>query len=169
MIPLLFADGCRIKDKETADDQVEAAYERWRKAAQVAQKARAEASMHGQITVEDVCRVYLYAEKSGLIPENRISKYPVPRARSRATYITPEQEATLVEAANEAMAMAMKVCIRTGARYFYEYGRSPKCAKLSYRDPSGVSVLERLGLLALVGCGVVGRVRPCRWASLEVW
>jgi len=217
MIPLLFPDGSRIKDKETADDQVQAAYERWRKACRTAQKARAQASMHGQVTVEDVCRVYLaeaatngahgtflgradslfdlcyglpsrfrskdgkpkpmteerrenmkaarlhpgygkmqavdfiplhidewlrahktwkgsrrtkiqavkkafsYAKKSGLIAENRISKYPVPRARSRATYITPEQEATLVGAANEAMGMAIKVCIRTGARYFSEY------------------------------------------------
>jgi integrase len=217
MVPLLFPDGSRIKDKETPTEQVAAAYERWRKARQTAQKARAVTSARGQVTVEEVCRIYLaeaattgaretflgradtlfdlcyglpsrfrskdgqpkpmseerkekmkaarihpgygkvqaadfiplhidewlrshktwkgsrrtkiqavkkafsYAKKSGVIPENRISKYPVPRARSRATYITPEQEAIFVEAANEAMAMAIKVCIRTGARYFSEY------------------------------------------------
>ena len=217
MVPLLFSDGSRIKDKETPQDQVKAAYERWRKARQVADKARAKVATSGKVTVEDVCRVYLaeasvngahgtflgradtlfdlcyglpsrfrskdgkpkplteerreemkaarihlgygkmqavdfiplhidewlrehktwkgsrrtkiqavkkafsYAKKSGLLSENKISKYPVPRSRSRATYITPEQEATLVTAANEALAMAIKVCIRTGARYFSEY------------------------------------------------
>jgi integrase len=217
MVPLLFPDGSRVKDRETPEDQVEAAYERWKKARQTADKARTTAVKPGSVTVEDVCRVYLaeasgngaketflgradslfdlcyglpsrfrskngkptpmteerkeeakaarihpgygrmsasdfiplhidewlrahktwkgsrrtkiqavkkafsYAKKSGLIPENRISKYPVPRARSRATYITPEQEAVFIEAANETMAMAIKVCIRTGARYFSEY------------------------------------------------
>jgi hypothetical protein len=64
MVPLLFPDGSRVKDRETPDDQVEAAYERWRKARQTADKARTEAVKHGSVTVEDVCRVYL-AEASG--------------------------------------------------------------------------------------------------------
>jgi integrase len=71
--------------------------------------------------IQAVKKAFSYAKSRGLIPENRIGKYPVPRARSRATYITPEQEAALIEAANESMAMAIKVCIRTGARYFSEY------------------------------------------------
>lgn len=222
MVPLVFPDGSRIKDKETPDDQVSAAYERWKEASQAARKARSDRPANGRVTVEDVCRVYLaeasengaretflgradalfdlcyglpgrfrakdgrpkpmteqrksdmkaarihpgygrmeaadfiplhidewlrahktwkgsrrtriqavkrafsYAKQSGLIPENRISKYPVPRARSRATYITPEQEAILVKTPNEAMSMALKVCIRTGARYFSEYAHLTK-------------------------------------------
>ncbi len=217
MVPLLFPDGSRIRDKETPDEQVVAAYERWNEARQAARRAIGVKPVNGKVTVEDVCRVYLaeasengaretllgradalfdlcyglpgrfrakdgkpkpmteerkkaaktarihpgygrmeaadfiplhidewlrvhktwkgskrtkiqavkkafsYAKRSELIPENRISKYRVPRARSRATYIAPEQEATLIAAANEAMAMAIKVCIRTGARYFSEY------------------------------------------------
>ena len=38
MVPLLFPDGSRIKDKETPDDQIEAAYERWKKARQAARQ-----------------------------------------------------------------------------------------------------------------------------------
>ncbi len=217
MVPLCFPDGSPIKDKETPAEQIQAAYERWKKARQATETTRADVARHAHVTVEDVCRVYLaeaqangahetflgradalfdlcyglpgrfrskdgkprplteerkakikaarihpgygklsaadfiplhidewlrahkswkgsrrtkiqavkkafsYAQKSGLIPENRISKYPVPRARSRATYITPEQEALLVEAASEPLAMAIQVCIRTGARYFSEY------------------------------------------------
>ena len=222
MVPLFFSDGSRIKDKQTPEEQVVAAYEQWKEVSQAALKALADRPMNGKVTVEDVCRVYLaeasvngaretflgrtdalfdlcyglpgrfrtkdgkpkpmteklkkdaktarihpgygrmeaadfiplhidewlrahkgwkgsrrnriqavkrafsYAKKSGLIPENRISKYSVPRARSRATYITPEQEAILVEAANEALSMAIKVCIRTGARYFSEYAHLTK-------------------------------------------
>ena len=44
MVPLLFPDGSRIKDKETPDEQVLAAYERWNEARQVARKARAQTS-----------------------------------------------------------------------------------------------------------------------------
>lgn len=218
MVPLLFPDGSRIKDKGTPDEQVAASYACWKEACEAAaRKALAARPMNGPVTVEEVCRVYLaeasvngarqtflgradalfdlcyglpsrfrakdgkpkpmtverkkeaqtarihpgygrmaaadfiplhvdewlrahktwkgsrrnriqavkrafsYAKKSGLIAENRISKYSVPRSRSRATYITPEQEAIFVAAANDAMAMAIKVCIRTGARYFAEY------------------------------------------------
>ena len=191
-------DGSRIKDKGTPEEEIAAAYGRWKEAREAARKAAAQKPKSGKVTVEDVCRVYLaeasengaretflgradtlfdlcyglparfrakdgtpkpmteerkkeaktarihpgygrmeatdfiplhidewlrahkswkgsrrsriqavkrafsYAKKSGLIAENRISKYSVPRARSRATYITPEQEAILVEAANEA-------------------------------------------------------------------
>ena len=59
MVPLLFADGPRIQDKETPDGEVEAAYERWKRARQTADKARAGVTTHGEVTVEDVCRVYL--------------------------------------------------------------------------------------------------------------
>ncbi len=73
--------------------------------------------------IQAVKKAFSYAQARGLIAQNTIRKCPVPRARSRVTYITPEQEAILVGAANEALAMAIKVCIRTGARYFSEYAR----------------------------------------------
>jgi integrase len=40
----------------------------------------------------------------------------VDRPKARVTYITPEQETALLEVASPAFAIALKVCIRTGAR-----------------------------------------------------
>lgn len=76
--------------------------------------------------IQAVKKAFSYAQERGLIPQNTIRKCPVPRARSRATYITPEQEAILVGAANEALAMAIKMCIRSGARYYSEYAHLTK-------------------------------------------
>jgi hypothetical protein len=52
MVPLLFADGSLIKDKEAPGEEIEAAYQRWKKARQTAEKAGADVAKHGNVTVK---------------------------------------------------------------------------------------------------------------------
>ena len=51
-----------------------------------------------------------------MISVNPIKGYKTPKQNARVTYITPEQEKALCKEANPALATAIKVCIRTGAR-----------------------------------------------------
>ncbi len=62
-----------------------------------------------------------YGVKAGMIPLNPIRRYSVPKMKGRITYITPEQEAALCEAAHPALAMAIKVLIRSGMRPGVEF------------------------------------------------
>lgn len=73
--------------------------------------------------VQAVRRAICYCLEAGLITRNPIAKYKVQQVRKRAVYFTPEQEAAMYEEANEALAMAIRVCIRTGARPLSEFGR----------------------------------------------
>jgi hypothetical protein len=59
MVPLLFPDGSRIKDKGTPDEEIVAAHGRWKEACEAVRKALTDKPMNGNVTVEDVCRVYL--------------------------------------------------------------------------------------------------------------
>jgi hypothetical protein len=71
--------------------------------------------------IQAVKRALNYAAEKGLIPRNPIRGYKTPKAKGRVTYITPEQEQAMLKEANLALRTAIKVCIRTGARYFSEY------------------------------------------------
>jgi hypothetical protein len=66
--------------------------------------------------IQAVKRALNYAKDAGLIAKNPIRGYRTPRPVSRVTYITPEQEKACYEHARRALAMAIRVCIRTGAR-----------------------------------------------------
>jgi len=66
--------------------------------------------------IQAVKRALNYGVESGLIEANPIKGYKTPKQRGRVTYITPEQEQALGDVASPALAMAIKVCIRTGAR-----------------------------------------------------
>jgi hypothetical protein len=66
--------------------------------------------------VQAVKRALNYGVEAGLIPLNPIRGYKVARQNARVTYLTEEQEAALIEEANPALAIAIRVCIRTGAR-----------------------------------------------------
>ena len=57
----------------------------------------------------------------GLISKNPIKGYPVKQPKKRLTYLTPEQEQAIYELAHPSFALAVKVCIRTGARYGCEF------------------------------------------------
>jgi site-specific recombinase XerD len=71
--------------------------------------------------IQAVKRAINYAVEKGLITKNPIRGYKTPKANSRVTYITSEQEQSLLKAANRALRIAIKVCIRTGARYYSEF------------------------------------------------
>ena len=73
--------------------------------------------------IQAVKRALNYAVEAGLIESNPIKGYKTPKQNARVTYITPEQETALVATANPALAMAIKVCIRTGARPGCEFAR----------------------------------------------
>ena len=73
--------------------------------------------------IQAVKRAINYAKESGLIAANPIYGYKTPRPVSRVTNITPKQEAACLELANHALRMAIKVCIRTGARPGSEFAK----------------------------------------------
>jgi integrase len=66
--------------------------------------------------IQAVKRALNYAVEQGLIKKNPIRGFRTPRPEARVTYITPEQEMDLLSKANPAMEIALRVCIRTGAR-----------------------------------------------------
>jgi integrase len=73
--------------------------------------------------IQALKRALNYCAEAGLIPANPIKGYKVAKQRQRRTYLTPEQEKACYEYANPALAIALKVCIRTGARYGCEFAR----------------------------------------------
>lgn len=66
--------------------------------------------------VQAVKRAFNFAVERKVIPASPIRGYVLPKSVSRVTYITPEQEAAMMHEASPAFTVAMKVCIRTGAR-----------------------------------------------------
>src|SRR5262249_14166652 len=73
--------------------------------------------------VQAVKRAFNYGVESGLIPANPIKGKRLSKQNARVTYLTPEQETALLNEANEAFAIAIKVCIRTGSRPGCEFGK----------------------------------------------
>jgi len=76
--------------------------------------------------IQAIKRAMNYGVKCGLIPEppgSPLKGYKTPRAISRITYITPEQESALYRTAKPAFALALKVCIRTGVRPGSEFAK----------------------------------------------
>ncbi len=73
--------------------------------------------------IQAVKRALNYAVKAGLIEKNPIKGYETPKQRPRTTYLTPQQESALIGAANASLGMAIKVCIRTGARPGCEFAK----------------------------------------------
>ena len=79
--------------------------------------------------IQAVKRALNYGVECGLIPKTHgspLKGYKVPRAIPRVTYLTPEQEDAMYKITNWAFAMALKVCIRTGARPGYESRSLPQ-------------------------------------------
>lgn len=66
--------------------------------------------------IQAVVRALNYGVESGLITGHALKGYKTPKNKARVTYITPEQEAALCEAAHPSLALAIKILIRTGAR-----------------------------------------------------
>ncbi len=74
-----------------------------------------------RMRVQAVKRAFNFAVERKTISHNPIRGYKLPKSTSRVTYLTPEQEAALIAAATTAFALALKVCIRTGARFGCEF------------------------------------------------
>lgn len=78
----------------------------------------------GQRTrIQAVKRALNYAVERQLIPFSPIRGYKVKKPNSRVTYITPEQEDACYKYANPTLYIAIKVCIRTGARFGSEFAQ----------------------------------------------
>jgi integrase len=73
--------------------------------------------------VQAVKRAFNYGHDAGLITDNPILGYKVAKQNARRTYITPEQESALLADANDAIGMAIQVCIRTGSRPGCEFAK----------------------------------------------
>lgn len=71
--------------------------------------------------IQAVKRALNYCVERSIIPANPIRGYFAPKPQGRVTYITPDQETVLLEHANPALATAIKVCLRTGARFGKEF------------------------------------------------
>ena len=68
-------------------------------------------------------RAFNWSVEMGPISKNPIRGYKVKSGRRRLTYFTDEQEKVLIENANPALALAIKVLISTGARYGCEFAK----------------------------------------------
>jgi len=76
----------------------------------------------GQRThIQAVKRAFNFGVERRMISANPLKGYKVPKSISRVTYFTTDQERALVAAAGPAFAVALKVCIRTGARFGSEF------------------------------------------------
>ncbi len=71
--------------------------------------------------IQAVKRALNFGVERKLIEENPIKGYKVDRPNSRVTYITPEQEQACYRYANLTLTIAIRVCIRTGARFGAEF------------------------------------------------
>ena len=76
--------------------------------------------------IQAVKRALNYCVGAGLLTRNPLKGYKAGKSNVRRTYITPEQEDACYQYANPALAQAIKVCIRTGARYGCEFSTLTK-------------------------------------------
>ncbi|QDV73192.1 tyrosine-type recombinase/integrase [Botrimarina mediterranea] len=116
--------------------------------------------------IQAVKRALNYAKDAGLVAANPIVGYSTPRAVGRVTDLSPEQEAALLKHANRPLALAIQVCIRTGARPGCEFAaltrkhvriagdrmewtfskdesKTKKLRVLRIRDPEMIQVVEQ--------------------------
>jgi integrase len=70
-----------------------------------------------RIAVQSVKRAFNYAVKMGLIHANPVKGFVAPQGKQRITYFTPEVEQAMYRHAKPALRLALRVLIRTGARY----------------------------------------------------
>jgi integrase len=70
-----------------------------------------------------VKRAFNYAVEMGKVDVNPIKGFKAGKLRTRVTYFTDEQEAALLKHASKQFALALRVCIRTGARPGSEFAK----------------------------------------------
>jgi hypothetical protein len=84
--------------------------------------------------IQAVLRALNYGVESQMIPANPIKGYRTAKANARVTYLTPEQESALCDAAQPVVAQAIKVCIRTGAQPGCEFAKLTAAHVRDYGD-----------------------------------
>ena len=75
----------------------------------------------GRRAYQGLRRAFNFGVERKLLESNPIKGYPVPQTRARATYYTPEIEEALIAGSTPAMALALRVLIRTGVRPVCEF------------------------------------------------
>jgi integrase len=73
--------------------------------------------------LQAIRRALNYCKESGLIDANPVKGLKVPKSGKRVAYLTPETEEAINRYARPALATAIKVCIRVGARPDIEFAR----------------------------------------------
>lgn len=76
-----------------------------------------------RFAMQSLKRALNYAVEMRLITHNPLRGFKVSKGRSRVTYFTPEQEQAMYRSCKEAFGLALRVCIRTGARYGSEFAK----------------------------------------------
>jgi len=76
-----------------------------------------------RIALQGLKRAINYAVAMGLRVKNPIRGFKVGTGGKRVTFFTPEMEAELYNNSFKALATAIRVCIRTGARYACEFAK----------------------------------------------
>jgi integrase len=74
-----------------------------------------------RMAVQALKRAMNFCRQRGLISSHPLEGFSAGSAGERVTYFTPELEEELYRRANPALTLAVKVCIRTGARYGSEF------------------------------------------------
>lgn len=76
--------------------------------------------------IQAIKRAFNFGVERKMIPKSPIRGYRIPKSIPRVTYLTPDQETAMREAASPAFAEALHVCIRTGARFGCEFAALEK-------------------------------------------
>lgn len=119
----------RASEKEIAEARIHRGYGRLRvsdlKPLNVDQWLAAHSKWHGcrRTKVQALKRALNYGVGAGFLSRNPIKGYKTAKSGMRMTYLTPDQEKACYRFANPALTMALKVCIRIGARYGCEFAK----------------------------------------------
>jgi integrase len=76
-----------------------------------------------RIAIQGLKRAFNYAVAMGLITKNPIRGFKVGIGGKRVTFFTPDMESELYKNSYKALATAIRVCIRTGARHGSEFAK----------------------------------------------
>lgn len=71
--------------------------------------------------VQALKRAFNFGVERKLIEVSPIRGYNIPKSTARITYLTPDQETAMIDVASASFAIALRVCIRTGARFGCEF------------------------------------------------
>jgi len=115
--------------------------------------------------IQAVKRAFNYAVEEQHIEENPVRGYRTPRSTPRVTYITPDQEEILRKHASKPLAVAIQVCIRTGARPGKEFCKLERRHvtdhgdRMEWRFAHGESKTKKLRIIRITDPEIIQFVR----------